>query len=126
MPRSAQSVVVLAWLLSVTLCAAVPQNDMQTKEPAQWQVRDEKLAKVLEDLVMKAEKKAKAQLPEKVTSAEQALKYVNADWVENYRVLEHKGWWIVAWQGSKSTPALWFYGIAIRKNSKDIYHFGSW
>jgi hypothetical protein len=87
---------------------------------------DEELSKELDKIVMKAEKKATPRLPEKVTSAEQALRHAAAEYANQYRVLEHKGWWVVAWYGGGSKPVLWLPGFAIRKDSRDIYNFGAW
>ena len=82
----------------------------------------------LDEIVKRAESQAKSRLPEKVTTAEQALHYAPAEESarKSYQVLEHKGWWVVAYYGGGSEPALWFSGVAIRKDSRDIYHFGSW
>lgn len=119
----------LPFTLSVLLSGLASSSGTTTAptgEKAQATARD-RLSTQLDILVSEAEKKAKAQLPEKVTSAKQALKHAQGvDRAKNYRVLEHKGWWIVAWYGSGSEPHLWFYGVAIRKDSKDIYHFGAW
>jgi len=81
----------------------------------------------LDKLVQKAEKMAKASLPEKVNSRAQALRFSpGSNNSKSYRVLEHKGWWIVAYSDNGSKPWLWFTGVAIRKNSNEAYHFGSW
>jgi hypothetical protein len=87
---------------------------------------DEELSKELDGIVIKAEKKATPRLSEKVTSAEDALRHAAADYADQCRVLEHKGWWVVAWYGGGSKPVLWLPGFAIRKDSRDIYHFGAW
>jgi len=87
---------------------------------------DPELKAELNKLVQKAEKLAKASLPEKVTSRAQALRFCPGNNPKSYRVLEHKGWWIVAYCDNDSKPWLWFTGVAIRKNSNDAYHFGSW
>jgi hypothetical protein len=119
-------------LLLVAVCflwfATRPSIDEDTKTivAATPDVSDQTLLAELDDIVMKAENNPTDRLPKVVTSADQALKHANKDWAKDCRVLEHKGWWVVAWQGSGSQPALWFYGFAIRKNSKDYYAFGSW
>jgi hypothetical protein len=87
---------------------------------------DEELSKELDRIVMKAEKTATPRLSEKVTSAEDALRHAAADYAGQCRVLEHKGWWVVVWYGGGSKPVLWLPGFAIRKDSRDIYHFGAW
>jgi hypothetical protein len=88
---------------------------------------DERLSLELDEIVKKAEEKATPRLPKQATSAEDALGYAAAEYADQYRVLEHKGWWVVAWHGHDgSKPVLWLPGFAIRKNSKDYYRFGSW
>lgn len=88
--------------------------------------KESSLFRGLDEIVKRAEKKVLPTLPEEVKSAEQALKHASAEYAEQYRVLEHKGWWIVAWHGDGRLPCLWLPGFAIRKNSKDFYRFGSW
>lgn len=120
-------------VLSFGTAAARPDGEQARQQAADPKKSDlDKLLTQLEkdkldEIVSQAEKKATARLPAKVTSAAQALKHApGKETDKSYRVLEHKGWWVVAWYGSGSEPFLWFNGVAIRKNSKDIYHFGSW
>ena len=127
MIHSLQSLAVTACcLLLLTLCPAVARSDTPKETTAQAPARDEVLTKELDELVMTAAKKAKPWLQETVNRAEHALRYAPADHAKQYRVLEHKGWWVVAWYGRGTRPELWMSGFAIRKYSRDIYHFGGW
>jgi hypothetical protein len=117
---------VAAWcLLPSALGAAAREDYAATGDVSR--ARAEELSKELDELVVTAAKGARGQLPERVTSAEHALKHAPDEYrLMGYRVLDHKGWWVVVWQPDGCAPALWFHGVAIRKNSKDIYHFGAW
>ena len=88
-------------------------------------VRDPEQAATLDEIVATAEKEAKTTLLNKVTTRAQALELAPGE-VKSFHVLEHKGWYIVAYYGGGAEPILWFHGVAIRRNSKEIYSFGSW
>src|SRR5215471_910047 len=124
--------VLLPLILTVVPFAPVhfpmPSPPYERGKSAQQQalpLRDPEMAATLDEIVAKAEKKAKATLREKVTTRAQALTLAPGE-RKSYHVLEHMGWYIVAYYGGGAEPMLWFNGVAIRKNSKDIYAFGSW
>jgi hypothetical protein len=113
-------------VLGATLAVGGDKGD--TTKPQPPEAVQEQFKEQLDRIVMSAEKKASSQLAEKVTSPEQALSvgFVK-DYKGQYRVFEHKGWWVVAWCGdARSDPVFWLPGLAIRKDSKDVYRFGSW
>ena len=127
MNYSLRFLAVMAWsLLSAPAYGADGGNDTPAKNSNQLPAGYENLSVRLDELVKTAEKKARASLEEKVTSRDQALRRVAGDEAKSYQVLEHNGWWIVAYSGEQGKPVLWMAGAVIRKNSKEIYHFGSW
>jgi hypothetical protein len=105
-----------------------PTPPYERGKSAQQQVQqahDPELAAILDEIVAKAAKDAKTTLLEKVATRAQALALAPGE-TKSYHVLEHKGWYIVAYYGGGAEPMLWFNGVAIRKNSREVYTFGSW
>jgi hypothetical protein len=83
----------------------------------------------LDRLIARAERSAKPSLAAPArTLAEARRLAVRDDDVGRGMVweAEYQGWFIFAWDLSDGRPSLWFYGVAVRKDTRLVYRFGSW
>jgi hypothetical protein len=93
-------------------------------------VLTDEIKKKLDSVIRRAQERARPRLdaPARTLAEAQRLALRKGDNVDDGMTwaVEYRGYYVFAHQTHDGEPMLWFYGVVVRKDSKDVCRFGSW
>jgi hypothetical protein len=113
----------------LTFAAAEATDNARPQPQARTRTVAEKDRAAFDELVEEAARRARPRLAQVAQTIDQAQNLaVSAKDIEKGMTwrAEYRGWFLFLYEAPDGRPFVWFYGVAVRKGTKDSCRIGTW